>query len=102
MHIVVNHLALQSNVDWTRLETAVEQFQASLSKQRPEFHSVNLVRVSENEAIFLVLFEDLDSLNDISRNIAAPWFAEHFKPVLAGPVERHVGEVVAGAIVGSP
>lgn len=98
MHIVVNHFTLQDTVDWAALEAAVEQFQSSVSRQRPEFHGVSLVRVSANKAIFLVLFEDLDSLNDISKNIAAPWFTEHFKPLLAGPVERHVGEVVAGAM----
>lgn len=98
MHIVVNHFTLKDAVDWTKLTTAVEQFQANLSAQRSEFRGVSLVRVSENKAIFLVLFDDLDSLNDISRNIAAPWFTEHFKPFLAGPVERHVGEIVAGAM----
>jgi len=98
MHIVVNHFTLQDTVDWTRLEAAVEQFQSDLSARRPEFHGVSLVRVSGNSAIFLVLFDDLDSLNDISRNIAAPWFTEHFKPFVAGPVERHVGEIVAGAM----
>ena len=98
MHIVVNHLTLQDSVDWVNLESAVERFQTEVSRQRPEFHGVSLVRIDENRAIFLVLFRDLDSLNEISREIAAPWFTEHFKPFLAGSVERHVGEVVAGAL----
>jgi len=96
MHIVVNHLTLQDTVDWSKLETSVEQFQASLSRERLEFRGASLVREGENEAMFLVLFQDLESLNDISRNIAAPWFTEHVKPYLAGPVDRHVGEIVAG------
>lgn len=55
------------------------------------------MRVSDTQAIFLVLFDDRESLDDISRNFAAPWFAEHVRPLLAGPVNRQVGKMVAGA-----
>lgn len=96
MHIVVNHFTLQDGVDWSALEAAVEDLQARVSRDLPAFRGVSLVRVSGGRAIFLVRFADLESLNDISRNVAAPWFAEHFKPFLAGPVERQVGEIVAG------
>ncbi len=100
MHIVVNRFTFIAGADWSKLQEAVDEFQAQVSAQRPEFHGVSLVREGENDAIFLVLFDDLESLNDISRNIAAPWFAEHFKPLLAGPVDRHVGEIVAGIMKG--
>ena len=96
MHIVVNHLTIQDTVDWSKLGAAVEQFQAGVSGKHPGFLGVSLVREGENKAILLVLFQDLESLNDFSRNIAAPWFTEHVKPYLAGPVDRHVGEIVAG------
>jgi len=102
MHIVVNRFTLAAGADWPKLEAAVDTFQVRVSAQRPEFRGVSLVREGGNEAIFLVLVDDLESLNEISRNIAAPWFAEHFKPYLAAPVDRHVGEIVAGALQRTP
>lgn len=67
-------------------------------RERPEFLGVYLVRESENKTIFLVKYKDLDSLNDISRSTAAPWFKENIKPFLDGPVDRHVGEIMAGTM----
>lgn len=96
MHTVVNHLTLHESVDWPDVESKVEEFQASLSAERSEFRGVSLVRVSGTHAILLVFFTTLEALQEISRDIAAPWFTEHLKPYLAGPVDRHVGEIVAG------
>lgn len=96
MHIVVNPLPLQEKVDWSALQAQVDQFHSWLSGERPEFRGVSLVRASDTQAILLVLFDDRESLDDISKNIAAPWFAEHVRPSLAGPVDRQVGEIVAG------
>ncbi len=96
MHIVVNRFKLQENANWSALQTQVNDFHRKVSAERAEFKGVSLVRVSDSEAIFLVLFDNLESLNDISRNIAAPLFAEHIRPYLTGPVEPQVGEIIAG------
>ena len=77
----------------------INEFQSRLSKQRPEFCGVSLVKINDTSAILLVLFKDLESLNDISRNVTAPWFAEHVRHYLDGPVNRQVGEIVAGHLV---
>lgn len=96
MHIVVNHLALQDGIDWPQLEAEVETFNAHVKRAHPQCLGASLVRESGAHAIFLVRFADLASLQAISSEVAAPWFSEHVKPLLAGPVVRHVGEIVAG------
>ena len=99
MYVVVNHLPLNETVNWLDLESKINEFQARLSKQRPEFRGVSLVKINDTCAILLVLFDNLEALNDISKNIAAPWFAEHVRHYLDGPVDRQVGEIVAGRMV---
>ncbi len=69
----------------------------SRARQRPEFIDLQLVRVSDTEAIFLVFFTTREALDELSSEVAAPWFAEHVRPYLAGPVQRSVGEVVVHA-----
>jgi len=96
MHIVVNQFALQDSVDWADLQSKIDQLQALLSSQRRDFRGVSLVRVGDAKAILVVLFDNQEALEDISKNLAAPWFAEHIRPYLAGPVDRQVGEIVAG------
>jgi len=96
MHIVVNQFSLLNTANWMDLQSKVDQLQARLSSERPDFRGVSLVRVNDSRAIFVVLFKNLEALNDISKNIAAPWFAEHVLPHLDGAVDRQVGEVVAG------
>jgi len=98
MHIVVTQLPLVDGIDWLEFQSKVDQFQGKLSAERPEFRGVSLVRLNDNKAILVVLFDDRESLDDISSNLAAPWFAEHIMPYLAGPVDRQVGEIVAGSM----
>jgi len=99
MHIVINHITLRNDVDWTKLQALVVEFHDQLIAQRSDFHGLSMVRMSDNKATLLVLFEDLEALNDISKNIAAPWFGEHIMPHLEGPVDRSVGEIVAGHLM---
>lgn len=98
MHIVVNKILLQDNVDWMEFQSKVDQFNDLLSAERSEFYGVSLARVDDNNAILVVFFKDRKSLDDISSNLAAPWFAEHILQYVAGPVDRQVGEIVAGSI----
>lgn len=96
MHTVVNHFTLQPSTDWTGLISKIDQFQMEVAAERPDFVGASLVRVDDTNAIFLAFFETREALDDISRNRAGPWFAEHVRPHLAGPVDRQVGEIVAG------
>jgi len=96
MHAVINHLPIKPDTDWTALAGKVGAFNAGIS--HPDFRGLSLIRTDDNEAIVLVLFATRAALDEISRNVAAPWFAENVRPHLAGPVSRSVGEVVAGAL----
>jgi hypothetical protein len=95
MHAVVNKLTLAKPVDDALLEK-VRGFFASFAKL-PEVIDAQLLVVSDTEAVLLVHFTTREALDRISREVAAPWFAEHVRPYLGGPAQRVVGEVVAQA-----
>jgi len=97
MHAVVNKLSLGKPIDQLLLDK-IEQGLGALLGDSPEFISVQIVSVSEVEAIIVAMYKTLESLNDLSKNIAGPWFAEHVRPYLSGPVERSVGEVVLNIV----
>jgi hypothetical protein len=96
MYAVINRLPIKPDADWATLNGKVNAFNASIADS--DFRGLSLIRAGDNEAIFLVLFTTRPALEEISRDVAAPWFAENMRPYLAGPVSRSVGEVVAGAL----
>ncbi len=95
MHVVINRLPLAKPLDEALL-TKVESEFIPGARAFPGFRSLQLVRVSETEAIVVVHFESLETLERTTREYAAPWFRQHFLPYLSGPSTRVVGEVVAG------
>ncbi len=92
MHAIVTRMTLAKPVDDAFLRLIEDGFMPHARKE-PEFVDLQLVRVSDTEAIFLVSFTTREALDDLSSRVAAPWFAEHLRPYLAGPVQRSVGEV---------
>ena len=96
MHAVVNHLPIKPDADWETLAAKVDAFNAGIA--RSDFRGISLIRAGDGEAIVLVLFATRAALDDVSHNVAGPWFAENIRPYLAGPVSRSVGEVIAGAL----
>jgi hypothetical protein len=97
MHAVINHLPLHKTTDWSALAQLFAAFEESTRVQNPEFRGVTLIRISDDHAVLVVTFDTRKALDDISKNVAAPWFAENVRPLLAGAVSRSVGEVVAGS-----
>jgi hypothetical protein len=91
---VVNKLTLGKPIDDALLRALETEFCPQV-RDRPGFVDVHLVVVSETEAIVVGLYATREAMDDISRNVAAPWFAQHVRPYLAGPVQRSTGEVVA-------
>ena len=75
----------------------VEAFEAMLRPQYPSFRGCTLIRAGDDAGILVVTFDSREALDDISKNVAAPWFAENVRPLLAGAVSRSVGEVIAGS-----
>ncbi len=96
MHAVINRLPIRPDADWNALAAKIDAFNASVT--HPEFRGLTLIRTGADEAIVLVLFESRAALDAVSRDIAAPWFAENIRPYLSGPASRSVGDVVAGAL----
>jgi len=94
MFAVVNKLTLGKPVD-AALVTKLEQELGPRMCQSPDFIDVRLVSVSDSEAILVVLFTTREALDELSKNIAGPWFAENVMSYLSGPVQRSVGEVVS-------
>jgi hypothetical protein len=64
--------------------------------RHPTFRGCSLIRVSNEAGIIVVTFDTREALDTFSKDVAAPWFAENVRPLLAGAVSRSVGEVVAG------
>jgi hypothetical protein len=97
MHVVINHLPLQKGIDWATLAKTFDAFEATLRVLNSAFRGVTLIRAGEDAGILVVTFDTREALDAISKDVAAPWFAEHVRPLLAGPVSRSVGEVMSGS-----
>jgi hypothetical protein len=100
MHAVITRLPVKDTADWAELARKCDEFFSSVTSRHPAVRQAALVRAEQNEAIVFILFESRAALDAISRDVAGPWFAEHIRPYLAGPVVRTLGEVVAGATGG--
>jgi len=96
MYAVVNKLTLGKPID-DALRRALETEFYPQVRGKPGFVDAHLVVVSETEAIVVGLYATREAMDDISKNVAAPWFAQHVRPYLAGPVQRSTGEVVSSA-----
>ncbi|MFO0669997.1 MAG: hypothetical protein U0235_10285 [Polyangiaceae bacterium] len=93
MHAVVNKLTLAKPID-DALLAKLEAFNKGL-RSEPDIFDNMLVRVSDTEAVVVALFHTREGMERFSREVAGPWFAEHVRPYLGGPVSRVTGEVVA-------
>lgn len=67
-----------------------------LRTEYPGLRGCTIVREADDAGILVVTFETREDLDNISKNVAASWFAEHIRPMLAGAVLRSVGKVIAG------
>jgi hypothetical protein len=96
MHAVVNHLPIRPDADWAEIAAKADTFFTATRAAHPKLRSAMLIRVSHGEAIFVGVYDDRSTMEHVSREIAAPWFAENIRPHLSGPVVRSAGEIVAG------
>jgi hypothetical protein len=96
MHAVVNHLPIRPDADWAEIAAKADAFFTTTRAAYPKLRSAILVRVGHGEAIFVGVYDDRSTMEHVSREIAAPWFAENIRPQLSGPVARSAGEIVAG------
>ena len=96
MYAIVNRLTLTKPFDPELLRRMDEEFFPSARKASTGFLGAHVVGVSDTEAIVLAFYTTREVLDEVSSKIAGPWFAENIRPYLAGPVQRSVGEVIAG------
>jgi hypothetical protein len=96
MYAVINHLPIKSGTDWAELGRNFDSFQSMI--KHPDFLGAGLIRAADTEGIVFVLFKSREALDEVSKNIAGPWFAEYMRPHLAGPAARSVGEVIGGGL----
>ena len=78
MHVVVNHLPLARPLD----PELIARFESELiaeARKNPAFVDLQLVRVGDTEAMIIVQFENLESLQAVSSAVAAPWFAANVR-----------------------
>jgi hypothetical protein len=88
----VNHLHLTIPVDDLRLPLEGEGL--PLLSSEPGFLGFHLVKVSDNHAIVIILWESAADAQHGAQSFGPTWFAKQVAPFLASEQERSVGEVI--------
>jgi hypothetical protein len=55
----------------------------------------HVVQTGERELHLLLLFAAPGDADRVMQEVGSPWMREHVVPLLSGPTDRRVGEVVA-------
>lgn len=92
MYAVVNHVHFNKPVDEFR--TAVAQEGAPLLASLPGFQGFHFVKVTEDRAIVIILWQDAASAENGAKAFGPTWFAKNFAPYLASEQQRSSGEVI--------
>ena len=96
MAAVVNVLQFKEAPD-------AELFEQAAAELGPKMHEVDgferlaIVRTGETEIVLLIEAATVDALDQIATDIGSPWMRENVVPLLAGPPQRHIGDVIASA-----
>ena len=96
MHAVVNHLPIRPDADWGEITAKAGSFFTRTKAAHPKLRAAILVRVGVGEAVFVGVYDDRATMEYVSSEVAAPWFAENIRPHLSGPASRSAGEIIAG------
>jgi heme-degrading monooxygenase HmoA len=92
MYAVVNHLHFAKPVDDFR--SALEQEGLPLLSSMPGFRDFYFVKVAEDRAIVIILWQDAAAAESGARAFGPTWFAKNLAPYLASEQQRSAGEVV--------
>ena len=98
MHAVVNHLPFKPDADWADIAEKFEAFARDVRQKFPAMNTAVLTKVSDTEGIFIGIYDDAETMQHVSSNVAGPWFAENIRKYLAGQANRTSGVVVAGSV----
>jgi hypothetical protein len=97
MNAVVNHLQINPDADWGEIAQKFDAFAKDVRGRFPAMTTAVLTRMSENEAVFIGIYEDPETMRKVSSEVAAPWFTENMRQYLSGQTHRKAGEVIAGS-----
>lgn len=93
MHAVVNRLTFADPVPAELLarlrDDALPRVRASGCLE------ADVVQTGERELHLVLLFREPGDADRTMREVGSPWMREHVVPLLDGPTDRRVGEVVA-------
>lgn len=94
MHIVVNHLHFREPFDrdlFERARAAIEGPASAIDG----FRRLVVVQAGEDHAILIIEGDDAAVLDRLATEVGGPWMTEHIVPLLTGPPQRSLGEVIA-------
>jgi hypothetical protein len=92
MFAVVNHLHFSKPVD--EFQSAVANEGLPLLQSLPGFKDFYFVKVAEDRAIVILMWEDAASAQSGAMVFGPTWFAQNLAPFLASEQQRSGGEVL--------
>jgi len=93
MFAVINHLHFTKPVDEFQA-TIEEEGLLPLLSSLPGFRKFYVVRVSEDQATAIILWDSAAEATKAAEVIGPTWFNQHVIPHLASEQQRSVGEVI--------
>ena len=96
MLAVLNHLELQPDTDWEALGKSFDALCAAVDD--PDLIDASIVQTDDRHGFILVRYKSREAMEAVSKTVAAPWFAENVRPLLAAPASRTVGQIVGGTL----
>lgn len=96
MFAVVNHLHFSKPVD--EMGAAVRQEGLAVLSSLPGFRDFYFVKVTDDRAIVIILWEDAAAADSGAKVFGPTWFAKNFAPYLASEQQRSGGEVIVQAM----
>jgi len=96
MFAVLNHLEVRPGTDWQDLGKRFDGLCAAVDD--PDLIDASIVQVDDLHGFILVRYSSREAMENVSRAVAAPWFAENLRPHLAAPASRSVGRIVGGTL----
>lgn len=92
MYAVVNHLHFNKPVDEFRSAVANEGL--PLLQGLPGFKDFSFVKVADDRAIVILVWQDAASADNGAKTFGPTWFAKNLAPYLASEQQRSSGEVL--------
>lgn len=94
MHAVINHLRFAGPVDDDLFDRAEREL-ADACRGVEGFRRFAAVETAEDHVVLVIEADDAATLDRLAQAVGNSWMSEHVAPLLAGPPERSIGEVVA-------